>query len=148
MDTPDKPDPVQTPEKDVGGRPKAMDDAMKSEVVAFIREGGSITQASGLVGVGVATLDREKESDKSFRKALARATALCQQEHIRGMRGAKNTDWRMHLQFLSRKFKDDWAERVQTGTTVNVAPVPVIETVVSSREEAARFRDMTQPHNN
>ena len=142
--TPKKPEH----EKLKTGRPRAMTPEMKKEVIDYINIGGSIRQAAGLVGIGDNTLRQEAEKDPEFARGLAKANAECQRRHIIGMQKSHNKDWRMHLQFLARKFPDDWAENKNVTVSKNAKPAPVQEVLVETREEASRFRDLTQPHSN
>jgi hypothetical protein len=130
------------------GAPRIMTPEMKAKAVEWVCAGQSIRMAAKGLKISHNVILKEQERDSEFATNLARAESECERRHLAGLEDSKNSDWRAHLAFLSRKWPSEWSERKDLHVHNNTPPVEVTETLVTTRAEAARFRDMTRPHDN
>jgi len=95
------------------GRPKALDETKKKEIIAFINAGGSKVYAAKYVGVDPATIIREEQADEAFRNSLTHAEATSYKNHIMNVSKAGQDDWRASAWFLERKFHQEFGKKDQ-----------------------------------
>lgn len=84
------------------GRPRALDEAKRREVSAFVAAGASLRQAAEYVGCSIDTIKREQKRNGDFDEQMRRATARAQLAPLQAMRQAVQTHWRAAAWMLER----------------------------------------------
>lgn len=105
------------------GRPRALDDAKKTEIIAIISVGGSRGDAAKYVGVAVTTIADEAKRDEAFSDSLLRAESECKMHHIRKIHRAK--EWQASAWFMSRRY-EEFREKKQGDDDADKGPPQVV----------------------
>jgi hypothetical protein len=129
------------------GRPRALTDDKKRQVLAFIAGGGSRKKAAAYVAVSVTTLADEAKRDAEFADHLEQAEATCYFRHLQNVAQAGAKDWKASAFLLERKWPEEFGKT--TTTQVNeipsAAPPPRINIVqINPREEAVQFQTLQE----
>ena len=99
------------------GRPRALNDEKKKEILAILHVGGSRRVAASYVGVSASTIANEADRDTEFLDSLARAEAEGKVAQIRKI--AEADDWRAALAWLARKYPEEWSEQKRVERSGN-----------------------------
>lgn len=97
------------------GRPYALDDVKRGEIVALISAGCSITDAARYVGCSVNTINRDAFRDRSFHKRMREAYLAAELKPLQSLRQAATHHWRAAAWLLKRVNPDRY-ERQREGT--------------------------------
>jgi hypothetical protein len=128
------------------GRPRALTDDKKRQVLAFIAGGGSRKKAAAYVAVSVTTLADEAKRDAEFADHLEQAEATCYFRHLQNVAQAGAKDWKASAFLLERKWPEEFGKT--TTTQVNElpsTPAPRINIVqINNREEAVQFQTLQE----
>ena len=76
------------------GRPFALDDIKRGEIVALISAGCGIADAARYVGCSVNTINRDASRDPSFHKRMREAFLAAELKPLQTMRQAATHHWR------------------------------------------------------
>jgi hypothetical protein len=97
------------------GRPFALDDIKRGEIVALISAGCGISDAARYVGCSVNTINRDASRDPSFHKRMREAFLAAELKPLQSLRQASTHHWRAAAWLLKRMNPDRYA-RKKEGT--------------------------------
>jgi len=98
------------------GRPRAMTQAMKDEMVDDVRTGATKKACAMALGISMDAVEKEAKRDPQFGGALARAEGFCRKtrEQI-GSAGGKGSS--SMLNYLACRWPEDWSPRRKIEVT-------------------------------
>ncbi len=101
------------PDSARGGRPPALDDEKRRQLLALLNKGCSRRTAAIAVGCSPGTITRTANRDPDFAKQLAHAESKLEAKLIRRLDKASKKDryWRAAGWLLERKFPEEYARR-------------------------------------
>jgi hypothetical protein len=131
--------PVETPRP--VGRPRALTDEKKRQVLAFIAGGGSRKKAGEYVGVSVTTIADEARRDDDFADRLSQAEASCYYRHLQNVSRAGERDWRASAFLMERKWPEEFSKAAEMPVEAPLPPLPRMNiTVVRTYEEVMQLK--------
>jgi len=107
------------------GRPRAIGEKQRTEILSILKAGGSISDAASIARVDRRTIDRECERNLEFRADLTRAGDECKMTLIRRVAG--NEDWRAASWYLARKWPAEFSDAIGKQLSVNITPKALAE---------------------
>lgn len=84
------------------GRPRALDDVKRREVIALISAGSSVEGAARYVGCAASTIRREALRNPQFNEDLRRASLTAELNPLQAIREASKKYWRAGAWLLER----------------------------------------------
>ena len=97
------------------GRPRLIGDDERKQVLAVVGVGGSVSDAAGIIGVSVDTLQREMVQNRDFAAGVKRASKSGKLKLIQKV--GTSTDWKAAAWMLERKWGKEWGKRDKVDVT-------------------------------
>ena len=97
------------------GRPFALDDVKRGEIVALITAGYGLSDAARYVGCSVNTINRDAQRDANFHKRMREAYLAAEPKPLQALRQAATHHWRAAAWLLQRVNPDRYV-RKKEGT--------------------------------
>jgi hypothetical protein len=131
--------------KSHSGRPRALDDVKRREIVALITAGFSIDRAARYVGCAASTIRRESIRNQQFQSDMRRASLSAELSPLQAVREAGRKYWRAAAWLLERMDPQRFGKQdvrcfkpEQLEATVDVFS-RIIASEVSSPQERLRI---------
>jgi hypothetical protein len=118
-----------------GGRPRALTDEKRDELIHHIGRGATVAEAAGSIGVSLRTVQREAKEDKEFAKELELARGSVPTDPYELMLRAARTHWRAAAWLLERTDPDRFGKRPPNSCR----PEEMMELASSLIEAALEF---------
>ncbi len=97
------------------GRPRALNDAKRSEIIQLIADGLGLEHAARHVGCSIRTIRREMKRDPDFGNELRRSEKYAQLNPLGAIQHAIRRNWRAAAWLLERLFPERFARQPQTS---------------------------------
>jgi hypothetical protein len=101
----------------MAGRPTKYTPETAKRILDALKAGATINAAIGAAGVSDQSFARWRERYGDFGDAITRAQAEGRLWHELNLRKAAEGDWRASLEYLSRRYPDDWRKREEMQHT-------------------------------
>ena len=101
--------------KSAAGRPRLIGDDERQKVLAVLGVGGSVSDAAGIIGVSVDTLQREMVRNRDFAAGVKRASKIGKLKLIQKV--GSSADWKAAAWMLERKWGREWGKRDKVDVT-------------------------------
>jgi hypothetical protein len=130
-------------EKKKVGRKTKLDPQVTKTICEAVERGNTVKNAAALAGIGETTLyqwlewGREGRPDyQKFQESLNNALAKAQDRAVKAFVGAFSNDPKMALEYLSRRYPEDWAKKdnLKVESKVDGVIKIVVEEVDGGRE--------------
>jgi hypothetical protein len=96
------------------GRPRALDNAKRSEIIELVSGGFDLESAARVVRCSVRTIRRAMKRDPHFAREVRRSEIFSLQNPLGALQHALHRNWRTAAWLLERLFPERFAHRPQT----------------------------------